>query len=72
MKKINDGWHKIYDCNVYVENGIVKHGTKKDINGRLVIAYPYKWYKRYNLWINESVKYSTLINGIKKGNWKLS
>lgn len=42
MKKINDGWHKVYDCYIWVENGIVKHGIKKNNNGGLTTVYPYK------------------------------
>lgn len=72
MKKINDGWHKVYDCYVWVENGIVKHGIKKNNNGGLTTVYPYKWYKEYNAWGRRQVKYSSLRNGIKKGDWKLS
>ena len=71
MEQIKDGWHKLYDYEVCVENGIVTHGTKEDINGSLVPAYPYRWDKYYKCWINENVNYSTLRKGIKNGNWKL-
>ena len=72
MEQIKDGWHKLYDYEVYVENGIVKHGTKYDIHRGYTTVYPYRWYKEYNAWGRWQVKYSTLRNGIKKGNWKLS
>ena len=72
MKRMNDGWHKVYDYEVYVENGIVKHGIKKDISGWVGAVYPYRWDECYKCWIKENVSISTLRNGLKKGNWKLS
>ena len=48
MKKVNDGWHKLNDCEVYVEDGFVTHGTKMDINRSPVPAYPYRWDEEYN------------------------
>lgn len=73
MKKINDGWHKLNDYEVYVEDGFVTHGTKMDINRSPVPSYPYRWDEEYNAWIRQDkVKFSTFRNGVKKGNWKLS
>lgn len=30
MAQIKDGWHVVYGESVYVENGKVTHGVKKD------------------------------------------
>lgn len=68
MAQIKDGWHKVYNENVYVENGKVVRGTKKD-NGSEVTCYPYEYDKDQDCWINISgkVTLSAYRSGRKKG-----
>ena len=42
MKKISDGWHTVRGYRLYVEDGCILWGVKRDINGSLVTAWPYK------------------------------
>lgn len=42
MKRVSDGWHTVRGYRVYVEDGCIMRGVKRDINGGLVPAYPYK------------------------------
>lgn len=39
--KYADGWNVICGYDVYIEDGCVLRGTKKDHNGSYVTAYPY-------------------------------
>lgn len=38
-KKARDGWHKVYGYHVYVEDGMVTHGTDDTYDAAL---YPYR------------------------------
>lgn len=63
---MKDGWHKILDYDVYVENNKVLRGTLGEgVTYRP--AYPYKWDKRYRAWIkNIGVNTSTFHKGVKR------
>lgn len=52
-----DGWHTVYGNPVYVENGKVVRGMKKDHNGGWVAAFPYKA-SLYGGWTNVSGYYT--------------
>ena len=41
LKTYNDGWYQVRGTEVYVEDGIVTRGIKKDSNGHDVAAYTY-------------------------------
>ena len=64
-----DGWHKVYNENVYVENGTVVRGVTLDHNGSKVTTYPYEYSKDNDCWINISGKatLSAYRAGHKKG-----
>lgn len=64
-----DGWHKVYNENVYVENGKVVRGVALDHNGSKVTTYPYEYSKDNDCWINISgkVTLSAYRAGHKKG-----
>ncbi len=79
---IKDGWHTIKfqdeileitkEYDVYVENGIVLRGTKKDSNGNDVPAYPYRSCRNGG-WDNctGEVKYENFRRGLKTGRYNL-
>lgn len=69
MTQIKDGWHKVYNEDVYVENGKVVRGVKKDYNGSEITCYPYEYDKNQDCWINISGKatLSSYRSGRKKG-----
>lgn len=68
---IKDGWHKIYNFDVYVEDDRVLRGIKKDRNGGEVTAYPYSACKTGG-WDNASgVKVDTFRRGLKDGRYIL-
>ena len=46
MAQIKDGWHKVYGEDVYVENGKVERGIKKDMNNSEVPCWPYEYDKK--------------------------
>lgn len=52
-KKVNDGWHTILGNLVYVENGKVMYGMKKDYNGSWVTAAVYRG-TNHGYWVNEN------------------
>nr|DAH10228.1 MAG TPA: hypothetical protein [Caudoviricetes sp.] len=64
-----DGWHEVYGENVYVENGKVIRGVKKDENGSKITSYPYEYSKDHDCWVNISgkVTLSAYRSGHKKG-----
>lgn len=64
-----DGWHKVYNENVYVENDKVVRGVTLDHNGSKVTTYPYEYSKDNDCWINISgkVTLSAYRAGHKKG-----
>ena len=68
MKKmINDGWHKVYGFDVYVENGIVNRAIS---NG--VTAYPYRASK-YGGWdIDTYMTLDALRAGLSRGTMIIS
>lgn len=50
MKRVvKDGWHKMYNFEVYVENGVVLYAIL--FNQR---RYPYRWSNKLCCWCNES------------------
>ena len=68
---MKNGWHTIGGYSVYVENGCVTHGIKRDHNNSIITAYPYRkcWRysggKRYqNGWYNCS---GLSVNAFKSG-----
>jgi hypothetical protein len=69
MAQIKDGWHVVYNEDVYVENGKVVRGVTKDYNGSEVTSYPYEYNKDYNCWVNISgeVTLSAYRAGRKRG-----
>ena len=69
MAQIKDGWHVVYDENVYVEDGKITHGVKKDENNSEVTSYPYEYNEDYGCWGNVSGKgtLSAYRAGRKKG-----
>ena len=64
-----DGWHIVYGQNVYVENGKVILGTRKDKNNSEVTCYPYEYNKDQDCWVNISreVTLSAYRAGYKRG-----
>lgn len=48
-RKVKDGWHKMYDYEVYVENGVVIYAI---LFGE--IRYPYRWNDKLRCWCYES------------------
>lgn len=69
-KKVKDGWHIVYGRDVYVENGKVMKGLKKDHNNSLVTAYPY--IRRNGGWDNiTGVKLEVFRSGVKRGTCRL-
>ena len=73
MSKPTDGWHKVHQYEVYVENGYVKRAVKKDHNGSRVTAYPYKYNQKQRASVNVSgeVKLETLRKGLKDGPYSI-
>jgi hypothetical protein len=69
MAQIKDGWHVVYGESVYVENGKVTHGVKKDENNSEVTSYPYEYNEDHDCWINISgkVTLASYRHGRKKG-----
>jgi len=65
---VQDGWHKIKEYNVWVESGRVRRGMKRDNNGSLVAAYPYR-YIGQGWGLEQGVLFTTLKSGIQHGNW---
>lgn len=69
-KTIKDGWHNVKGFDIYVENGLVVRAMKYDYNNNLVSAQVYVWDSRDRIWINaKGTKFSTVKNGIYKGNY---
>lgn len=80
-----DGWYKLNDYEVYVTNDFVQSMIKESIDGTYirridgtyirrypcVRAYPYRCCDEDSKLINEKVKFSTLMNGLNYGSWKL-
>lgn len=69
MALLKDGWHKVYGEDVYVENGKVERGIKKDMNNSEVPCWPYEYDKKLGGWVNITgeVTLSTYRAGLKKG-----
>ena len=67
MAEVKDGWHVVKGYNVYVEGGKILRGTKKDSNGQLVPAYPYKWESAYNAWCNGT----PTVSAFRGDSWEL-
>lgn len=69
MTQLKDGWHVVYNEDVYVENGKVVRGVTKDYNGSEVTSYPYEYNKDYNCWVNVSgrVTLSSYRAGYNRG-----
>jgi len=62
---MKDGWHIVYGYRVYVENGRVLRGTKKDINGNDVTAWPYECNVEGGCDNISGVKIETFRRGVK-------
>lgn len=66
MNKTVDGWHRVYNYYVMVEDGMVSHATDKDCTRTL---YPY----RSNLWgmeriyKEEKLTLNALRSGLRRG-----
>ena len=65
-----DGWHKLYEYSVYVENGVVVRAIDPS---RWETAYPYHWSKKYRVWTNVSGEctLNTLYAGLKRGTYAI-
>lgn len=63
---IKDGWHIVYGYRVYVENGCVLRGTKMDINGYDVPAYPYESDRKGGYDNCSGVNFYTFRKGVKE------
>lgn len=59
---MNDGWHKLYEYDVYVEEEKVLRGLDRE--GKLV--HPFKRYEK-NKYIYKKVKLDTLRKALKRG-----
>ena len=70
---VKDGWHKVKEYSLYVEDGRVLRATKPDpqsFSGGYLPAQIYVWDARNHVWTNaRGVKYSTARNGIYKGTY---
>lgn len=68
MAQIKDGWHKVHEKDVYVENGKVVRGVTKDANNSEVTCYPYEYSEDHGCWINISgeVLYQLIEQATKK------
>ena len=69
MAQIKDGWHKVHEKDVYVENGKVVRGVTKDANNSEVTCYPYEYSEDHGCWINISgeITLPAYRAGYKKG-----
>lgn len=66
-KKIQDGWHKIYGYEVYVEDERVWRGIKYNWNGSPLTSYPYRRMD-CNTWNNESgMSFWSFVSGVRRG-----
>ena len=64
MKRVKDGWHKVYGIDVWVENNVVIRGI---IDNKCV--HPFRWNDKGGYWNNES-GYNTLDSvrsGLNRG-----
>lgn len=48
MKCIGDGWHKVGNCKVFVENRIIVRCIKQDNYGNWIPCYIKKWNKTWH------------------------
>lgn len=55
-----NGWHKMCNFEVYVENGVVLYGILFDKR-----RYPYRWNDKLRCWCNESGRNS--IDAVRAG-----
>lgn len=62
---VKDGWHIIKGFDVFVKNGKIIRGMKKDCNGDYVPAFPYRATK-YG-WSQES----PTVTAFRRQNWDL-
>lgn len=67
MKKVNDGWHMIANCEVYVENGKVVRGIKHDHYAGKVTGYPYRGSRDGGWDLDQSCSPDTFRAAVKRG-----
>ncbi len=58
--KVKDGWHKVEDVEVYVENGVVLRGTDADHTTSL---HPYRWDSKAREYALVKPKFATFKAG---------
>ena len=64
---IKDGWHKVYNYDVMIEDGVVIHATDEDCTRTL---YPYRkslWGGWNRIYKEEKLTLSALRNGMNRG-----
>ena len=71
-KKLNDGWNVVADREVYVEDGRITRGLKKDMNGSNVAAYVYRKSSLGGWDKVESVTVKAFETAVEKGKMILS
>lgn len=71
-KMMKDGWHIVCGYEVYVEDNRIRRGVKKDYNGSLVPAWPYRWLDEYNCWTEEcGCTVSAFRSGFYRGTYDM-
>lgn len=66
-KKVADGWHKVYNYDVMIEDGIVSHATDEDHTRTL---YPYRstlWGGMNRIYKEEKLTLNALRSGLRRG-----
>lgn len=68
MKKVKDGWHKLYGYDVYVKDGKFTRAIDKDGD----FVYPYEWDWKMLCWIGiRRISLDTFRAGVRRGVMKL-
>ena len=71
---MKDGWHKMYDYMVLVENGFVKSVYVDPDTAKERVGHIYKYDRSMMCWVNDDyqIKPETLRNGLRNGNYKIN
>lgn len=66
-KKVSDGWHRVYNYDVMIEDGAVTHATDEDHTRTL---YPYRsalWDGWNRIYKEEKLTLNALRSGLRRG-----
>ena len=66
-KKVADGWHKVYQYDVMVEDGVVTHATDQN---HTKTVYPYRsclWGGWNRIYKEEKLTLGALRSGMRRG-----